>query len=163
LNEKLLKLAQRIFEELGELARLVERAEEGWNRAQQFSDDLYLDGVALNLHSFYSGLERLFEIIATAIDGTLPQGANWHRVLLEQMTFEVPDIRPAVISKRTCEVLDEYRGFRHVVRHIYTFQFEAVKVQRLVEKAPTVLAQVHSELLAFAIFLENRVRMNDQE
>jgi len=163
LSEKLLKLAQRIFEELGELARLVERAKEGWSRAQQFSDDLYLDGVALNLHSFYSGLERLFEIIATSIDRTLPQGANWHRVLLEQMTFEVPNIRPAVISKRTCEALDEYRGFRHVVRHIYTFQFEAVKVQRLVEKAPTVLAQVHSELLAFAVFLENRGRMNDQQ
>lgn len=161
MNEKLLKLAQRISDELGELARLVERAQEGWSRAQQFSDDLYLDGVALNLHSFYSSLERLFEIIATAIDGTLPEGANWHRVLLEQMAFEVPNVRPAVISKRTCEALDEYRGFRHVVRHVYTFHFEAVKVQRLVEKAPTVLAQAHSELLAFATFLKNRVRMSD--
>lgn len=26
--------------------------------------DIYLDSVALNLHGFYSGLERLFELVA---------------------------------------------------------------------------------------------------
>lgn len=28
------------------------------------TDDLYLDKAALNLHAFYSGVERLFELIA---------------------------------------------------------------------------------------------------
>lgn len=74
MNEQLLNLAQRIPNELSELERLVKRAQEGWRRIQQFSDDLYLDGVALNLHSFYSGLERLFELIAIVIDHKLPQG-----------------------------------------------------------------------------------------
>lgn len=158
MNKRLLNLAQRISDELGELERIIERAQEGWRRSQQLSDDLYLDGVALNLHSFYSGLERLFELIATGIDGILPQGANWHRVLLEQMASEVPRARPAVISEITCEALDEYRGFRHIVRHVYTFQFDAVRVQRLVEGAPTVFAQVRSELLAFANFLRQRAK-----
>ncbi len=103
MNEQLLKLAQRIPNELSELERLVKRAREGWRRIQQFSDDLYLDGVALNLHSFYSGLERLFELIAIVIDQKVPQGSNWHRSLLEQMSVEMPGIRPAVISGKTYE------------------------------------------------------------
>jgi len=49
-----------------------------------------LDGVALNLHGFYAGLERLFELIAAIVDGTVPQGANWHQILLEQMATEAP-------------------------------------------------------------------------
>jgi len=98
-NERLLKLAQRLVDELIELGQVVQRAQEGWRRAQQSSDDFYLDGVALNLHSFYGGLERLFELIAATVDIALPQGANWHQVLIEQMAAEVPGVRPAVISE----------------------------------------------------------------
>jgi hypothetical protein len=121
-NERLLQLAQRMAEALDELERVVQRAQEGWVRARQSSDDLYLDSVALNLHGFYAGLERLFELVATTVDGTLPQGANWHQVLLQQMAAEVPGVRPAVISENGRDALDEYRGFRHVVRHVYTFR-----------------------------------------
>ena len=78
MNNRLLRLAERIRDDLSSLERLVHRAEEAWRRAEQSKDDLYLDSVALNLHGFYAGLERLFELISTAIDGSLPQGSNWH-------------------------------------------------------------------------------------
>lgn len=55
MKERLSRLADRILRELEELERTVQRIEEGWHKLQQFSDDLYLDGVALNLHSFYNG------------------------------------------------------------------------------------------------------------
>jgi hypothetical protein len=58
-KDRLLALSRRIRAELVELERLVERTQEGWRRAQRASDDYYLDGVALNLHGFYAGLERL--------------------------------------------------------------------------------------------------------
>ncbi|MDQ7029097.1 MAG: hypothetical protein Q9O62_04640 [Ardenticatenia bacterium] len=57
MNEQLLQVARRIRDELGDMARVLDRAQEGWRRAQMSSDDLYLDGVALNLHGFYAGLE----------------------------------------------------------------------------------------------------------
>lgn len=153
MSERLLRVAERIRDECHELARLMARAQEGWRRAQASSDDLYVDGVALNLHSFYGGLERLFEMIAAAVDGSVPRGENWHRLLLEQMTAEMPAVRPAVISDETRRILDEYRGFRHIVRNVYTFRFDPAKVQELVERAPQVLSQVRVELLAFADFL----------
>jgi hypothetical protein len=45
---------------------------------KQSGDEFYLDSVALNLHSFYTALERVFELIATTIDQEKPQGENWH-------------------------------------------------------------------------------------
>jgi hypothetical protein len=159
MSERLRRLAQRISAELNDLERVVKRAREGWNRTQQSGDDLYLDGVALNLHGFYNGLERLFERIATTIDGSLPQGANWHQVLLEQMKTDVSGLRPAVISEGTHRALDGYRGFRHIVRNIYTFRFDIAKMQQLVEDAPTVFARVRKELLAFAAFLEQNAQV----
>ena len=117
-------------------------------------DDYYLDGVALNLHGLYSGLERIFEVIALNVDGRKPEGGNWHQELLRQMSTEILEMRPAVISESCYEALNEYRGFRHVVRNIYTYIFDRVKMRKLVEKTTGLFNQVRAELLAFADFLE---------
>jgi hypothetical protein len=155
-SEHLLRLAARIRSECEDLNRVVERAQEGWRRAKSSTDDLYLDGVALNLHSFYAGLERMFELIATIVDGEMPTGAHWHQLLLEQMASEVYGIRPAVISAATGQLLDEYRGFRHIVRNVYTFRFDPAKIEKLVEDAPAAFGQARAELLAFASFVEQQ-------
>ncbi len=101
MNQQLLRVARRIRDELDEIARVLDRVQAGWHQAQTSSDDLYLDGVALNLHGFYAGLERLFKLIAATVDGTIPQGANWYQMLLEQVSAEIPSVRPAVISEET--------------------------------------------------------------
>lgn len=56
--KELIKLAERITSELGELEKVAQRIQEGWLRAKKSGDDLYLDSVALNLHGFYSGLDE---------------------------------------------------------------------------------------------------------
>lgn len=117
-GEGLNGLANRIRLELAELEHVLARINEGWQRAHPSGDDYYLDSVALNLHGFYSGLERVFTLIAETIDGSLPQGENWHLLLLQQMTEEKPRVRPAVISEEVGKRLNEYRGFRHVVRNV---------------------------------------------
>jgi hypothetical protein len=156
MNGRLRHLASRIRDELVELDRVAGRVAEGWHRALRNADDYYLDGVALNLHGCYSGLERIFELIATVIDGTKPKGENWHQTLLRHMAEEVPGRRPAVISQRTYSQLDEYRGFRHVVRNVYAYNFEAAKIQKLVTNLPATLGQARAELLAFVGFLEQQ-------
>lgn len=99
-------------------------------------------------------MERIFTHIAETIDGKLPEGENWHLLLLQQMTKEIPIVRPAVISLETGNRLNEFRGFRHIVRNAYTYKFDADKVEKLVRSAPNLFAQVKAELLAFATFLE---------
>jgi hypothetical protein len=153
-DEELAKLAERIRQELGEISRVVTRTSEGWARAHRSNDDYYLDSVALNLHGFYSGFERLFTQIAEVVEGDLPHGESWHQLLLRRMMTEVPMIRPAVISKETGAKLDDYRGFRHVVRNVYAYKFDPDKLEKLVHSVPDLFAQLRAELLAFAAFLE---------
>jgi hypothetical protein len=40
-----------------------------------------------------------------------------------QMADEVLNVRPAVISEEVRQWLDDYRGFRHIVRNVYTYKF----------------------------------------
>jgi hypothetical protein len=153
-NDPLCQLAARIRREMKDVERVLRRMEEGWKRAQRSSDDYYLDGVALNLHGFYGGLERLFERIAALVDDARPTGQNWHQMLLQQMTEEIPGVRPAVISESVRVKLDEYRSFRHVARNIYTFNLDPAKLEHLVVQATTCFPQARAELLAFADLLE---------
>jgi len=148
------RISNRIRSEIIELEQVLQRIEEGWKRAKRSGDNYYLDGVALNLHGFYSELERIFEIIAINVDGIKPEGESWHQELLKKMAEEISEIRPAVISNSSFQRLNDYRGFRHVVRNIYTFNIEPAKMQKLVEGAPELFRQVRDELLAFAGFME---------
>ena len=149
-------LAGRIRQELADLQRVAARAERALSAARRRPEDqdLYLDSAALNLHDFYGGLERVFQQIAVSIDGSLPTEHEWHRELLRQMAVALPHIRPPVLSADTAAALNEYLGFRHVVRNIYAFQFDPQRVERLVAGLPSVFSHVRSELEAFAVLLE---------
>jgi hypothetical protein len=147
-------LAARIRSDLSELALLVERAKHGWEKAKDRNDDYYLDGVALNLHGFYSGLEKIFEKIAATIDGSVPTAANWHQELLAQMCMDIPGVRPAVISGELRDLLEDYRGFRHVVRNVYTFHLNPAKMEWLISRIDPVLEKLTAELTAFENFIK---------
>ena len=149
-------LAARIRDELEDLDRNVRRAERAWQAAQNSGSDqdMFVDSAALNLHSFYAGVERLFEAAALQLDGSLPKSEAWHRDLLEQMTLDLPGLRPPVISLAVVQMLDEYRRFRHVVRNVYAESLDPLRVGELVERLAPLWMQLRSELAAFADFLE---------
>jgi hypothetical protein len=153
-DEELIGLVKRIHLELEEIQRVLGRIEEGWKRSRRSSDDYYLDGVALNLHGLYSGFERIFYRIAETIDGELPSGEDWHRLLLRQMLSEVPGIRPAVISVESGVFLDDLRRFRHVIRNVYTHHLDPVRLGQLVENSSKRFTQLNAEISAFAAFLK---------
>lgn len=156
MNKLWQELSERIRGEMSDLDRLVQRVLATWLHAQGISvdQDVYLESIALNLHGFYSGLERLFELIARHVDGELPNGKTWHHNLLQQMATDIEDFRPAVIGLGTAENLDELRRFRHLVRNVYTFNLVPEKMQGLIDLLPQTWTQLKAELLAFATFLE---------
>jgi hypothetical protein len=94
--------------------------------------------------------------VASAVDGSVPQGVNWHQELLIQMALQIPNIRPAVISEKTRERLNPYRGFRHVVRNIYTYHISPDKMKPLAKGIRPVFRQVEKELRAFCRFIEGQ-------
>lgn len=149
-------LAQRIQAEMRELERTLATIQRHWQKActSPVDQDAYLNSVALNLHSFYSGLERLFELIAVELDGGTLGGDAWHAELLQQMTLDLPNARPPVLQRDTAARLDEYRKFRHLIRNIYTTNLDANRMQDLVVGLSSLWPQVHRDLVAFAGFLD---------
>lgn len=157
MNSAYREIAERIRHELDDLSHLIDRARDSWESRYRFRNqhNAHLDSVALNLHGFHSGLERLFQLIARHVDGSLPQGDTWHRDLLYQMAEEWDSIRPAVISDVTASSLDEFRRFRHLVRNVYTFNLVPERIEPLIDRLPELWPQLHAELSAFADFLED--------
>ncbi|NLJ80806.1 MAG: hypothetical protein GX335_07270 [Firmicutes bacterium] len=155
MKKRHLALKARIRTELEEMELTVGRIEKGWTFAKDTGDDFYLDSVALNLHSFYTAIEKTFELIAAEIDEAKLFGENWHQELLKQMASEIELVRPAVISKELRNVLDEYGGFRHVVRNVYSFNLSAERIGPLVQRLRETFTTLVAEMGEFLMFLSS--------
>lgn len=101
------------------------------------------------LHDFYNACERIFELIAREIDGSISSEGQWHKKLLFQMTVKINDTRPAVISKKLAAELDDYLAFRHLFRNIYGFELKSERLDRLVEKLPATIIVFSEEINTF--------------
>jgi len=101
------------------------------------------------LHDFYTGIEKIFESIGKEIDQRVPMGEEWHSELLHQMTFNIPGLRPPVITTRTEKRLREYLGFRHLFRKRYGFELDWEKMKRLLSNMPDVLSGLENEIKTF--------------
>ncbi|ASC71092.1 hypothetical protein XM38_020420 [Halomicronema hongdechloris C2206] len=149
-------LRGQLEQELQELEGLVQKTEALLAKLRATQDEDYLGTVALNLHSFYSGVERIFKQIAQTIDGVVPDTANWHRQLLRQMAAPVWHIRPAVLRADTVTWLEDYCSFRHLVRNIYSTHLKVDRVEALAERLPTCMAFLREDLEHMMIALESQ-------
>jgi hypothetical protein len=149
-------LAGRIRQDVAEIERVVERVERAVQalRRQTTEQDLLLDSVTLNLRGFSTCLERIFAHIASRVDQSVPTGPDWHRELLRQMTVDVPGLRPPVVTAEVAAEVDEFLRFRHVIRHIYAFELDPFRIERLASRLQPTFREVRTALLAFATVLE---------
>lgn len=77
------------------------------------------------------------------------------------MNTELSGVRPPVLSDESRKQLERYRGFRHVVRNVYTFEFESEQIDLLVSRLPQTIDVVEEDLLAFAEFLDEVAQSTD--
>lgn len=152
MRKQLDQLCRRIENEVAEIKEIKDLSLRRWEKALR--DEDYLGSVAFDLHSFYQGVERIFEAFAKSIDRTVPSGERWHKRLLVQMTEEIPGIRPAIISEETRAALDSYRTFRHLARNIYTFNLDAKRIRNLVEDLPDTIEKVCKDISVFLDFIK---------
>ena len=155
MNKKAAVIAGRLNSELTELNRVADRILKEWERAKTSGDEYYIDAVAFNINSFYTGLERIFQKIASGIDESMPSGSSLHYELLLQMASEIPGVRPPVISEEIKNILEDYLGFRHIVRNIYSYKINPEKIEVLVKKLPDALTKINNEIKALSIYLQN--------
>ena len=150
----ILTFIAKVEDELTELDQLQDRIQTVWGKYKTNADEFYLDSVALNLHGLYSGFEKIFLEVAKEIDENIPEGSSWHKELLDQMAIKIKNLRPAVISKESRDILDEYRAFRHVVRNVYANKYSAKKIAILLEDFSHEYSRVKKEIQDFLRFLE---------
>ena len=124
-RQKALVFRSQVEKEISLLDRTMEVIEKRLKglRSKTDSDDFsaYIESLALNLHSFYEGIESIFDKVLELTGEEKPSGHEWHLELIERMAMPIRQLRPEVISYQTVKNLDIYRAFRHKVRHIYGF------------------------------------------
>ncbi|MDN5362434.1 MAG: hypothetical protein PWP70_1481, partial [Moorella sp. (in: firmicutes)] len=76
---------------------------------------------------------------------------QWHKELLDQMTLEVPGLRPGLLDGKTARNLDELRAFRHVFRNIYGFSLDPDKIHQLLEGLPGLAGDFKKDLHLFIL------------
>ncbi len=156
-RKQLAVIATRIYEELNNIKSLVgELSERGLTGSKKNirsalppGDTFHLRAVGSILHDFYVAAENIFKTVAREIDEFVPQDEKWHRNLLLQMTLDIPDVRPALITKETAGKLDEYRAFRHVFRNVYGFNLSAERIIELLNKFPHTAACLEKDVVVF--------------
>jgi len=151
----LLALLSSELDEIDRTAKIcVDRSRKRAQFAASEAEDILADSLAACLHSFYSGLENLFQAIALELDEGLPKGEKWHKRLLTQMSVEIPRVRPAVISRRSFDYLEAFRAFRHLFRNLYTHNLAPERVFALAASISDAWQPVLNDLRAFLRFLE---------
>lgn len=122
---------------------------------------IYKESLALKLHNFYTGCERIFQKIADEINGGRPHSPDWHRRLLRSMALEIEDMRPPAISMEIERALEEFLAFRHVVRNVYGFEIDPERLLRLADKTEALFEGFKAEISRFVNFLNRLDRASE--
>ena len=122
LLEAALQARRRDIDRIGD--RIEERRAAGVGGAEA------IDSMGYQLHNLYGAFEQLFEEVARFFENRVDD-ARYHADLIRRMQLEIRGIRPALLSEATARDLDELRRFRHLFRHAYGTDLDAVKIADL--------------------------------
>jgi hypothetical protein len=149
------RIVTEIQDELGKLNQLFQEWES--HRFQEWTDTFFLRGKASVFHDFYCAAENIFKRIAPTLNGGVPEGPGWHKQLLYHMSLAIPEVRPAVVSKETAGLLDEFLDFRHKFRHIYGFDLDFKKMDAIERIYPETHRKFCEDIEKFIAFLERLI------
>ncbi|EFK11263.1 putative toxin-antitoxin system, antitoxin component [delta proteobacterium NaphS2] len=116
----------------------------------------YYDCAAIGyyLHSFYNGCENIFRSVARFFENDL--GADsWHSDLLKRMKLSIPGYRPAVIDEELYRLLNDFRAFRHIFRHSYSFELDWEKERLVAKKLQAATKMFRRQIGRFLTALED--------
>lgn len=98
------------------------------------------------LHHAYSGLEAILERTMRTIEGSLPEGPDFHKALLDDAALELEEVRPRLLSRQTVIQLHDLRTFRHFVRHAYAVDLDAERLADLQRRAIDLRGPLEADL-----------------
>ncbi len=154
MTPNLVLLEVRVRKELLNLEKLVREIKDITRMRELKIESVRVRACASILHDFYSGIEKIFINIAREIDQAVPKSEGWHRQLLEQMTFDIPAKRPAVIDSELAGKIQQYLGFRHRFRNLYGYELDWDKMGELIKDMEPTFMHLKDSIEKFLNILE---------
>ena len=111
-------------------------------------DFIELSAAAMVLHSFYNGIENIILMILKNYQEKLPNGINWHMELLEKASVQEGD-RKIIFNSELKSQLEEYRKFRHIVRHIYNYKLNWTMMEGILNNMNSIWNKAKEDLNKF--------------
>lgn len=108
---------------------------------------------ALALHHAYGAVESLLARVARTVEGSVPEGADWHQALLSTMTLEIEGVRPPVLAGETSAHLHRLLAFRHFLRHAYAVGLSRERLLALRAEAAALAPMLADDLARLDEFL----------
>jgi len=92
------------------------------------TDSLDWAALGYTIHAAFTCIENHCLRVAKTFENGLDD-TSWHRGLLDRMTLDIPEIRPALLDAGARRLLDELRAFRHVFRTLYSDRLDAERLR----------------------------------
>lgn len=108
--------------------------------------------LAVALHAYYGAAEALFLRVVRTLDGSIPEGPDWHRDLLARVSRPFGGLRPRLIGPESSAALRRLLAFRHFFRHAYAAELD---LDLLLGQARSVLQQHHPLMGELDLFVEH--------
>jgi hypothetical protein len=160
-RDRLQLLLAELADERARVAKLVSQFDHAVRMLEDpDADSLIVYGAAALLESFYTGMERAMTRIVATLGGQ-PSGPSWHRALLTSMTLDIPELRPAVLTRATAAALDPFLAFRHRFRNLYVFDLEREPMLALLGRGSAAWALFDADFDAFGERIQSWIRALD--
>ncbi len=140
---------QKAALEISKIDNLVEKSSVLLSKCKIAEPDFVeLNAIGSILHSYYGGIESVFNLIYKSIYNKTLSGNMWHSDLFTDM-FEKTDFHEPILPEELFKSLREYLGFRHVFRHSYGYELDWKRMQPLFFALPENWAAVKNALNKF--------------
>lgn len=102
---------------------------------------------------FYTCVETFMFRVSQEFENNLKK-EQWHKDLLQKMSLLIPNIRPALLSKTTSNLLTELLQFRHFKRYYFDFDYDWEKLELIEKKYIQAKPLLIADIQNFITFLQ---------
>lgn len=125
-----------------EIQRVQRHNTRAWDRIVAGANDpVDWGALGFTIQTLYGILENYFLRVSHCFENSLPSD-RWHQALVEKMTLNIPDLRPALLrdSEGRRDVMEMVR-FRHRLRSLYGEDLDPRKTREIQQILPRFVAR----------------------
>lgn len=96
-------------------------------------DAIEIRAASLSLSALYNGIEKVLLDILREDGQFIKNEQSWHTVLLKRA------LANKIISEKTFDQLKGFLGFRHFIRHAYSFEINPLTINSILDNAQSLV------------------------